>query len=279
MAGDQPTEPAAEAKEDVPMTEETTQAEAEKTQETVAVAAAAEAETAKAEGEGKETVAGNKRKTSDGDDATQGDSKKAKVEPQEPLGEEGLKKLRTQLEFYFSDSNLRHDRYMNEQIALNDEGSIELTTFLRFMRVRQMTSSVQDLVAALGESETLLLTEDKAAVKRRVAFVRNEENDDQVIASSIFAAGFPTKSTIDEVRVPFAYVGGDKNIAFIKMRKGDDGSFLGSVLVECANPQVAAKLVSNKDKLLFDGEPLQDVRPMAEWVSTVRGGAAKPPHT
>jgi hypothetical protein len=84
----------------------------------------------------------------------------------------------SQIEFYFSDSNLPRDKFLQEQVASNEEGYVDIALLCIFSRVRSLLSStiadasavaestVADVADALEAAESLSLSEDRKRVKR-----------------------------------------------------------------------------------------------------------------
>ncbi|XP_050052828.1 la-related protein 7 [Dermacentor andersoni] len=77
-----------------------------------------------------------------------------------------FKSIRDQMEFYFSDANLRKDRYMNELVMKDEEGYVDLEVFLTFHKIRSLTSDVKDIAGAIAASELLQMDEEHMRVRR-----------------------------------------------------------------------------------------------------------------
>lgn len=76
-------------------------------------------------------------------------------------------KIKEQMEFYFSDSNLHKDRFLKKAIDATADGYIELSTFLKFNRIRALTDEVKVIADAIAyKSELLQINEDRTKVKR-----------------------------------------------------------------------------------------------------------------
>ena len=181
-------------------------------------------------------------------------------------GSEGLSVnldgLRKQLEFYFSVANLRRDSFMLSHMS-KDEQWFPVKLLLSFRRVSDLTSTIEDLKTAIGESKLLELSSDGDKVRRISAFLRNEEDDDKVIESSIFADGFPKASTVEQCRAYFLPVVSDSDIVFLKMRR-NRGSFLGSCFIEFSSPEIAKKVLDETEH--FSSTPLFEVIKMQSFV-------------
>ena len=109
------------------------------------------------------------------------------------------KQMREQMEFYFSDSNLSKDRFINQEIVKSQDGckkqaflladdlcfhvffsfilDIDLDLFLKFNKIRTLTSEVHTLAKSLKRSTFLELNEEHTKVKRCVPYVEPNQND------------------------------------------------------------------------------------------------------
>lgn len=77
-----------------------------------------------------------------------------------------FKSIRYQMEFYFSDANLRKDRYMSELVHKDEEGYVDLEVFLTFHKIRALTADVKDIAAAISSSEMLQMDDAHRRVRR-----------------------------------------------------------------------------------------------------------------
>lgn len=77
-----------------------------------------------------------------------------------------FKSIRDQMEFYFSDANLRKDRYMNELVQKDKERYVDLEVFLTFHKIRALTADVKDIVGSIATSELLQMDEEHKRVRR-----------------------------------------------------------------------------------------------------------------
>ncbi len=79
--------------------------------------------------------------------------------------------IRQQMEFYFSDSNLSKDRFLRQEIQVAPDGFVDLSVFLKFNKIRQLTSNQEIIAKALKKSELLEINQEKTHVRRRTEFV------------------------------------------------------------------------------------------------------------
>lgn len=77
-----------------------------------------------------------------------------------------LNSIQEQLDFFFGNANLHHDRFMRKEIEENEGGFISLETLLKFNSLKKIVSEKPLLVKAIENSPKLQLNEDKTKVKR-----------------------------------------------------------------------------------------------------------------
>lgn len=63
--------------------------------------------------------------------------------------------IRRQLEYYFSDDNLVHDKFFNEKILESKEGFVPVDTVLKCQRLKNLKATPEQLIEAVGNSEQL----------------------------------------------------------------------------------------------------------------------------
>lgn len=92
-----------------------------------------------------------------------------------------LAQIRYQVEFYFSQQNLNRDTYMQEQ--MDDEGYIPIKTIANFKQVKRLTTSLDLILQAIGNSSICTINETgdmiKASWKRpaRTTIIIREAGD------------------------------------------------------------------------------------------------------
>lgn len=165
-----------------------------------------------------------------------------KVEPEpepepEVLGPpNGLeKKIIKQMEYYFGDVNLPRDRYLQEQIKLDNDGWVALAVFTRFNRLKALTTNHNIIQKALKKAESGLINISKDGV-----FVRrnpdmpvpenSEEWREDFNARTAYVKGFPLKISLDKLIAFFDKLCvGEVDTVF--MRRNPNRDFKGSVYV------------------------------------------------
>lgn len=106
-------------------------------------------------------------------------------------------KVRRQVEFYFSDSNLQTDRFLFRIYEAND-GWVELKTILTFGRMRQYRPE-EKVVAALKKSEKLTLSADELLIRRTAPLKDYNELKNTRRRNSVHIEGLPTDILQEEV--------------------------------------------------------------------------------
>uniref|UniRef100_V9KN76 Autoantigen La n=1 Tax=Callorhinchus milii TaxID=7868 RepID=V9KN76_CALMI len=154
------------------------------------------------------------------------------------------KKICEQIEYYFGDHNLPRDKFLTEQIKL-DDGWVPLETMIKFNRLSRLTTDFPTIVEALKKSKSGLMeiSEDKSKVRRVPSKPLPEMDDkykDSVKAKTVYVKGFPTSATLDEIMEWFEEKGPGESI---QMRRTLQKQFKGSVFVVYDSVEKAKKFV------------------------------------
>ncbi|KAJ2944513.1 hypothetical protein O0L34_g3858 [Tuta absoluta] len=161
-----------------------------------------------------------------------------------------------QVEYYFGDVNIVRDKFMSEQMKL-DEGWIPLDVMLRFNRLAKMSTDVDVIVNALNKSTSGLLeiSEDKKKVRRHPDHPipeMNEERRKELMARTIYAKGFPKDSVLDDILKFFHSQSSQADVENVVMRRYVDRKskqrlFKGSVFATFKSQELAQKFLETKD--------------------------------
>lgn len=146
-------------------------------------------------------------------------------------------KIIRQVEYYFGDSNLFRDAFLQEEIGKN-EGWVPLTTLLTFKRLAALSTDTAVIVAALEESDSGLLeiSDDKQSIRRHPANPLPEKNEvtrKEIISRTAYVKGFPLDTNMSAL---IEYFEAFPKVVNIVMRKYFDKptkihKFKGSVFV------------------------------------------------
>ncbi|NP_955841.1 lupus La protein isoform X2 [Danio rerio] len=167
------------------------------------------------------------------------------------------KKVAEQIEYYFGDHNLPRDKFLKEQLQL-DDGWVPLETMLKFNRLKSLTSEESVIVESLLKSKTGLLeiSEDKTKIRRdpnKPLPENNEEYRDALKHKSIYMKGFPLETTLDDVKEWLADKGTFENIY---LRKGPQKTFKGSIFAVLETEEAAKAFVERDDIKNFKGNEM-----------------------
>ncbi|XP_036327864.1 la protein homolog [Rhagoletis pomonella] len=167
-----------------------------------------------------------------------------------------------QVEYYFSDANLRRDKFLLEQISKDEEGWVPLSVLLTFKRLSSLTTDTTVIIDALIKSDEGLLeiSEDKEKLRRhpeRPIPEHNEEQRKEIQSRTAYAKGFPLETTMSELIDFFSPY---EKVLHITMRKYLDKptkayKFKGSVFVTFAKKEQAQEFIE-KEKVLYNEREL-----------------------
>lgn len=107
-----------------------------------------------------------------------------------------------QVEYYFGDSNLFRDKFLQAEIQKND-GWVAVSTLTTFKRLAALSTDVKVIVDALDKSDEGLLeiSEDRESVRRhpeRPLPEKNEETRKEIISRTAYVKGFPKEMEMPE---------------------------------------------------------------------------------
>lgn len=153
-------------------------------------------------------------------------------------GEDFEEKVRKQVEFYFSDSNLQTDKFLYKIYEAND-GWVELKTLMTFGRMRQFRPE-EKVIAALKNSEKLVLSANDELISRKDPLKDLNELKTIRKRNTVHIEGFPHELSQEEVEawfndkigpiLPKEKTGAFNSIRRIRTRQ--DKKFFGVVDVE-----------------------------------------------
>ncbi|XP_075217123.1 la related protein 7 [Lycorma delicatula] len=134
--------------------------------------------------------------------------------------------IKKQMEFYFGDVNISKDRFMNE--LLQESPYIPISVFLRFNKIKAMTSKEKDIAKALQTSELLKVTECGTKVYRISApQIKNNPDDCTIYVEQLpldadhnwLTDIFQPYGPVDYVSIPkFKRSHKNKGFAFIEFK-------------------------------------------------------------
>ncbi|KAM4626258.1 lupus La protein isoform 2-T2 [Discoglossus pictus] len=164
-------------------------------------------------------------------------------------------KICQQIEYYFGDHNLPRDKFLKEQITL-DDGWVPLETMIKFNRLNKLTTDFKIIIDALKKAKSALLEINEEQNKIRRSLEKplpevNEEYKNSVKNRSVYIKGFPTDTSLDDIKSWLENRGAVENI---QMRRTIQKEFKGSIFVVFDTDESAKKFLENKDLKYKDSE-------------------------
>lgn len=174
-------------------------------------------------------------------------------------------KIRKQVNFYFSDSNLPYDKFLWTLRANTPEGWIPLETIASFKKMKMITEDFDTIVKALKEveSEIYEVDEEGKNIRRKSEVVQQNH-----VERSIYVKGLPlvdadAKDPIAELfklqdKVDDFFTEKGYTVLCVRMKKNDEKpkKFKGSCYIELSSPEEAKK-AAEEATVEFDGNKLE----------------------
>ncbi|CAJ1383336.1 unnamed protein product [Effrenium voratum] len=160
-----------------------------------------------------------------------------------------------QLAFYFSDANLRRDRFLREKIVASEQGFVPLSVILPFNRLKLMGCVTEgELAAAVQAADpkfNMELSEEKDAIRRAGGAEPPSLSfggaGSDLEKRSVQLSGFPKGDelvTIEEVSKLCEPFGKVDFVRLLREGPSDDGKiFMGSAEVEFQSEEAAKAVV------------------------------------
>lgn len=169
------------------------------------------------------------------------------------------KQIIRQVEYYFGDINLPRDRFLQEQIKL-DDGWVPLTVMLNFQRLSNLTKDTTMIANALEKSSLIEISDDRAKIRRspdQPLPVWNEERRKELMTRTLYLKGFPVQdTTLDKLLDFFAQ---HSTVENVQMRSYKDKAtnkfvFKGSVFATFPTKEKAEEFLGKEIK--YEGNDL-----------------------
>lgn len=166
-------------------------------------------------------------------------------------------KIIKQLEFYFSDTNLPYDKFMQNEIK-TDEGWVKISVLLTFKRLASLTTDPEVIARAIKSATDSILEVDETneKIRRKIDFaipVADQEFLNKMIDRSIYCKGFPKTATMDEL-LKFAATFGDKIITKVTPRRLKNKEFKGTLYFTFNTKEEAEKFLTRESVKYLDVE-------------------------
>jgi len=191
------------------------------------------------------------------------------------------RRLVKQLEFYFSDANLRHSKHLLP--LYQADPWLPLHTFLTFNLVSSLMGELglhleEERLAAITKalsvvgSESLLLSEDGGKITRKEPFVVTE-NKEAVDLCTVYVENLPESVTHESLTKIFSEYG---EVLYVSLPKFKSGKPKGFAFIELDKSESVDKvLCSFKQLTNLDAEDLASVRTFKSDQADVGQGKAK----
>jgi len=151
-----------------------------------------------------------------------------------------------QLSFYFSDTNLPYDKFLQNEIK-NDDGWVKIDVLLTFKRLASLSKDPAVIAQAVKNATGSILevSESGEKIRRKAECavpVADQEFLNEMIARSIYCKGFPRTATMDEL-LEFASTFGDKIITKVTPRRLKTKEFKGTLYFTFNTKEEAEKFL------------------------------------
>lgn len=144
-------------------------------------------------------------------------------------------KIRSQMEFYFSDSNLAKDSFLRQLIEKSPDGYVDLDVFKAFNKIKSISDDIGVISCAIASSTLLEISEDKKSVRRVNPLDLTHDFD----ACTIYVERLPPQTNQKWLQDKFRRFGHIAHISipyFKTTRK-----IKGFAFVEFSSPEYASK--------------------------------------
>ncbi|GAB1604810.1 lupus La protein-like [Argonauta hians] len=141
-------------------------------------------------------------------------------------------KIIRQIEYYFGDINLSRDRFLQDQIKL-DDGWVTMEIMLKFNRLKTLSEDAQVICDAIKKSKSGLMevNEDSTKIRRsseKPLPENTRERREEMSNRTLYVKGFPVNLTLDDLMQFFEKYG---ELESLVMKKNGDKTFKGSAYV------------------------------------------------
>ncbi|OII74673.1 uncharacterized protein cubi_00226 [Cryptosporidium ubiquitum] len=174
-------------------------------------------------------------------------------------------KIRRQIEFYFSDPNIRHDKFFRKKLMeyryLHDFG-IPISIISKFNKIVELDASVQDVINSLSSSKVVYVNIETLTIHR---FKPIDVDLFGIVPydQMLFIKGIPKKWDHNNVKSLLGRFGKVSVVKLPKINKSNIRRHYG--FVEMETPQQAKNAIENY-KEVFPFSKIM-VLPWSNWVS------------
>ncbi|XP_062518673.1 la-related protein 7-like isoform X2 [Corticium candelabrum] len=140
-------------------------------------------------------------------------------------------KLQKQIQFYFSDANLRHDRFLRNEISESEGGYVSVETIAQFNVVKSLAKDLSVVQNAIQQCPDLELSGDGLKVRRISGLPEQRNVDEQTIFvdnlpphadHAMVKELFETFGKVDYISLPrYLLSGKPKGFAFVEFSSNE----------------------------------------------------------
>ncbi|CAH2258270.1 jg4526 [Pararge aegeria aegeria] len=167
-----------------------------------------------------------------------------------------------QVEYYFGDLNLPRDKFLREQVKL-DDGWVPLEVLTRFNRLARLSTDIDIIANAINKSTTGLLevSDNNKKVRRNPEMAipeMNEERRKELTSRTVYAKGFPKDAALDDILKYFKQFEEVENIIMRRYldKQTKKRLFKGSIFATFKTKEQAEKFLGTKDLKYNDADLL-----------------------
>ncbi|XP_061169603.1 lupus La protein homolog [Saccostrea echinata] len=163
------------------------------------------------------------------------------------------KKIIKQIEYYFGDINLPRDKFLQDEMKLED-GWVSLATMTKFNRLKQLTTNHKIIATALRKSDSGLIqvSKDNVFIRRNpdIPIPENtEERRNDFNDRSAYVKGFPLNASLDSL---IAYFEKIAPVDTVYMRRDQEKKFKGSVFITFHKKEDTEKFLAEPESKYED---------------------------
>ncbi|XP_071954347.1 la-related protein 7-like [Antedon mediterranea] len=154
-----------------------------------------------------------------------------------------LSDIHDQLKFYFSDANLRKDRFLKQKIEADKDRYVDISVLLSFNKLKMMTTDAELVAKAVKKSNFLQVSEDKTRLRRINQMMSPKYNIDDL---TVYVECLPKTADHDWLQKVFGTCG---KVTYVSIpRYKTTGDIKGFSFIEFEKPEEAkraCKLLNN----------------------------------
>lgn len=157
-------------------------------------------------------------------------------------------KLKAQIEFYFSDANMRVDKYLTTEYSRNKGFPIQ--SLLNFNKIKSLNADIDTIKEALASSQVIKIENDK------IIKIENEKTKEYRMRGDyddyiVHVSNFPSTFTVDDL---IGVIGSYCKPLLVRLRRRKDMTFAGSAFVEVDSLEDVKKLLDAKIEVDLIGD-------------------------